>query len=71
MGNETEVYCSTCFALPGELCRTKFLVYGRSEVMPVVCPTHRARLIDSRREALRYSFARQLLAVALLTFRTR
>jgi hypothetical protein len=71
MGNETEVYCSTCFALPGEPCRTKFLVYGRSEVMPVVCRTHQARLLDSRREALRSSFARQLLAVALLTLRGR
>jgi hypothetical protein len=71
MGNDIDVYCSTCFALPGELCRTKFLVYGRGEVMPVICPTHHARLLVRRRDSLHRSFATQLLAVALQTFRGR
>ena len=56
MSTDIEVYCSTCFALPGELCRSKFLVYGLDEVMPLVCPTHKTRLIAAfqkwrRREA--------------------
>jgi hypothetical protein len=71
MGSEFEVYCSTCFALPGELCRTKFIIYAADEVMPVVCPTHHSRLVASRREALRNSFAKQLLAAARVTFRNK
>ncbi len=43
------VYCLICFALPGELCRTKYLVHGQDEVTPVICRTHTARLIDSRK----------------------
>ena len=71
MSNELDVYCSTCFALPGERCRTKFLVYGRNEVMPVVCPTHDARVQAKRRATLRSQFAEQLLTVAMMAFRAK
>lgn len=46
------VYCFICFAMPGEMCRTKYLVHGLGEVTPVICPTHATRLIDSQRFAL-------------------
>lgn len=69
MSSDMDVYCSTCFALPGELCRSKFLVYGTDEVMPVVCPTHKTRLIAAQRKVLRQSLARQLLNVALISLR--
>jgi hypothetical protein len=61
----THIYCSTCFAMPGEMCRTKFLVYGHDQVMPVVCPTHSTRLADSEREAMRLSLVRLLCSVTL------
>jgi hypothetical protein len=69
MSSDIDVYCSTCFALPGELCRTKFLVYGLNEVMPVVCPTHKPRLIAGQKKVMRHSLARQLLTVALDSLR--
>ncbi len=69
MGDELEVYCPTCFALPGEMCRTKFLVHGKGEVTAVICRTHYVRLLDSQRFSIRGSIARQLLAVALSTLR--
>ena len=69
MGNDIDVYCITCFALPGELCRTKFLVYGKNHVMPVVCPTHHARLLSRHRILMRQSLARQILTLALTTLR--
>ena len=65
MNYATEIYCSTCFALPGELCRTKFLVHGRDEVTPVICPTHETRVADSEREAMRHSLAQLLCSVTL------
>jgi hypothetical protein len=65
MANNIDVFCSTCFALPGESCRTKFLVHGHDEVTPVICCTHSVRLVDSRRKSMRQLFARQLLLVAL------
>jgi len=71
MGDEINVYCPTCFATPGELCRTKYLVHGNDEVTPVICPAHLARLLDSQKEFVRGSIARQLLAVTLLTLRGR
>ncbi len=71
MSSEIEVYCSTCFALPGEACRTKFLVYGLDEVMPVVCPTHQARLITAQKKAMRHSLARNLLSATLSTLRNK
>jgi hypothetical protein len=65
MDHGTQIYCSTCFALPGEMCRTKFLVYGHDQVMPVICPTHSSRRADSEREVMRRSLAQMLYAVAL------
>jgi hypothetical protein len=59
------VYCPTCFAIPGEACRTKYLVHGRGEVTPVVCPPHRARLVDSEKDSSRRLFAQLLCAIAL------
>jgi hypothetical protein len=47
-----DLYCSACFALPGELCRTKYLVHGDGEVTPVICLTHTIRLIASRGNVL-------------------
>jgi hypothetical protein len=69
MANAMDVYCSTCFAMPGEMCRTTYLVHGAGEVTPVICPTHTSRLADSQRESIRRSFASRLLAVALITLR--
>ena len=71
MSRDIDVYCSTCFALPGELCRSKFLVYGLGEVMPVICPTHQTRLIAGQRKVLRHSLARHLLNVALSSLRDK
>lgn len=61
----THIYCSTCFAMPGEKCRTKFLVYAHNQVMPIICRTHSTRLADSEKQALRLSLARLLCSVAL------
>jgi hypothetical protein len=61
----TTVYCPTCFAMPGELCRTKYLVHGHGEVTPVICPPHRARLDDSQKDSSRRLFAQLLCAIAL------
>jgi hypothetical protein len=61
----THIFCSTCFAMPGEPCRTKFLVYAHNEVMPVICPTHSARLAESERQSMHQSLARLLCAVVL------
>jgi hypothetical protein len=40
------VFCPTCFAIPGELCRTKYVVHGNDEVTPVICLTHVSRLVS-------------------------
>jgi hypothetical protein len=69
MDNGIDVYCSTCFALAGEACRSKFLVHGYDEVTPVICRTHSARLVDSQTESNRHLFAKLLCAVALTTLR--
>ncbi len=71
MGDDRSVFCPTCFAAPSEKCRTKFLVHGNGEVTPVICRPHLDRLLDSQKDSLRNSIARQLLAVALLTLRDR
>jgi hypothetical protein len=71
MDRGIQIYCSTCFALPGEMCRTKFLVYGLGQVMPVVCPIHSSRRADSEREIMRHSLARLLYAVALQSLEPR
>jgi hypothetical protein len=47
MDHSIDVYCLTCFAVPGEVCRTKFIVHGHDEVTPVICPTHNSRLLDA------------------------
>jgi hypothetical protein len=65
MDYATDLYCSTCFAMPGELCRTKYLVHGHGEVTPVICPTHSVRVEASEREAMRHSLAQMLCAAAL------
>ena len=71
MSNDTDIYCSTCFAMPGEMCRTKFLVHGADEVTAVICRTHSARLVDGQRESIRQTFARELLAAALMSLRSK
>ena len=71
MGDDIDIFCPTCFAMPGEICRSKYLVHGNDEVTPVICPTHLARLLNSQRHSTRGSIARQLLAVALMTLRGR
>ena len=68
MGNTLDVGCPTCFAIPGELCRSRFLLHGE-RVTPVVCVTHPARSVHSQREYERQSLARQLLALALMNLR--
>lgn len=71
MGDDIAVFCPTCFATPGEKCRTKFLVHGNGEVTPVICRTHLGRLLDSQKDSARNSIARQLLVVALMTLRDK
>jgi hypothetical protein len=71
VGDDLKVFCPTCFATPGEKCRTKYLVHGNGEVTPVICRTHLGRLLDSQKDSIRNSIARQLLAVALLALRER
>ena len=71
MGDDLHVYCPTCFAMPGEMCRTRYLVHGDGEVTPVICRAHIDRVLDSQKDSIRNSIARQLLAAALATFRGR
>ena len=71
MDNGLDVYCSTCFAMTGEACRSKFLVHGHDEVTPVICRPHSARLVDSQTESNRHLFAKLLCAVALRLFAAR
>jgi hypothetical protein len=63
MSDGTDVYCSTCFAVPGEMCRTKYLVHGNNEVTPVVCPTHMTRLVDSQNRSI--TLSRKNLAIVI------
>lgn len=69
MNNGLDVDCSTCFAIRGELCRTKYVVHGQGEVTPVICPIHSSRLIDSQRDLNRQMCAARLLAIALAILR--
>jgi hypothetical protein len=71
MGDDLNVYCPTCFAMPAEMCRTRYLVHGDGEVTPVICPTHSGRVLDSQKDSIRSSIARQLLAAALMSLRGR
>jgi hypothetical protein len=43
------VFCPICFAIPGELCRTKYVVHGNDEVTPVICLTHMSRLVSEEK----------------------
>jgi hypothetical protein len=52
MDLDINVYCSTCFAVPGEPCRTKYIVHGFQEVTAVICPTHNSRLVDSDKASI-------------------
>jgi hypothetical protein len=49
MDDGINISSSTCFAVPGELCRTKYVVHGRDEVTPIICLTHNSRLTDRLR----------------------
>jgi hypothetical protein len=60
-----QISCSTCFAMPGEQCRTKYLVRGHGEITPVLCPTHSARLAEAERAFMKQALARQICSVAL------
>jgi hypothetical protein len=64
MNYGTHIYCPTCFAIPGEICRTKYVVHGRGEVTAVLCPTHSARLAESEREKMYRSLAQMVCAAA-------
>jgi hypothetical protein len=71
MGDDLNVYCPTCFAMPREMCRTRYLVHGDGEVTPVICRTHIGRVLNSQKDSIRNSIARQLLAAALMSLRGR
>ena len=63
MNKAIDISCSTCFAIRGELCRTKYLVHGQDEVTPVICPIHSSRLVDSHRDSNRYLWATLAIAI--------
>jgi hypothetical protein len=65
MDHAIESYCPSCFAMPGERCRSKYLILKDDEVLPVVCPTHRARLVVSERQSMRQALAQMICAAAL------
>jgi hypothetical protein len=60
-----DISCSTCFAIPGEMCRTKYLVRGQGEITPVICPTHSSRLKAGERALMERALAQQICSVAL------
>lgn len=49
MTGSTDIYCATCFAMPGEPCVEKYLAHGKDGVTPVICATHGTRIADSDR----------------------
>ncbi len=59
------VSCSICFAVPGENCRSKFLIRGQGEITPVLCPTHSARLAEGERALMKQALAQQICTAAL------
>jgi hypothetical protein len=65
MDLEIHVSCSTCFAIPGEKCRTKFLIRGQGEITPVICPTHSSRLEAGERALMKRALAQKICSVAL------
>jgi hypothetical protein len=48
MHRAISIFCPTCFAIPGELCRTKYVAHGNDEVTPVICLTHGSGLVDEQ-----------------------
>jgi hypothetical protein len=60
-----DIPCPTCFALPGEMCRTKYLIHGDGEVTPVICPTHGIRLAEGERAVINQALAQRICSVAL------
>jgi hypothetical protein len=65
MDKAINTYCPSCFAMPGERCRSKYLVVGEDQVLPVVCPTHSTRLTVSERQSMRQALAKMICAAAL------
>jgi hypothetical protein len=65
MDRGIDLSCSTCFAIPGEMCRTKYLVRGQGEITPVICPTHSSRLEAGERALMKKALAQQICSVAL------
>jgi hypothetical protein len=65
MDLDLHISCSTCFAMPGEKCRSKYLVRGHSEVTPVLCPTHSTRLAGGESALMKQALARQICTAAL------
>lgn len=50
MGDGTDIYCPICFAMPGEPCIEKYVIWGGVNVTPVITGApHGARLVDSDR----------------------
>lgn len=49
MDGNTSVYCPICFSMPGDPCVSMYLVHGEGNLIPVVAPTHGARIADSDR----------------------
>jgi hypothetical protein len=60
-----DISCSTCFAIPGEQCRTKYLVRGQGEITAVICPTHSSRLEAGERALMKRALAQQICSAAL------
>lgn len=48
MDASTDIYCATCFAMPGEPCVEKYLAHPDG-VTPVPCATHGTRIAGSDR----------------------
>ena len=69
MEDQNEVYCPTCFATAGEKCRSKYVVRENEDVVPVICETHQARMLERQKSALDHSFAVRILAAALIAYR--
>jgi hypothetical protein len=48
MDQSFSIFCPTRFAIPGELCRTKYVVHCNDEVTPIICLSHGSRLVDEQ-----------------------
>jgi hypothetical protein len=64
MDQAINTYCPSCFAMPGERCRSKYLILNEDEVLPVVCPTHSTRFVVSERQSMRQALAQMICAAA-------